>query len=124
MIIDELGYLSINKDVAKFFFQLIDRRYEKRSTIFPKNDNDNDELQPKPDCEMLYKELAKHDVTRTLLWEECAREFKAVGKMPIRYSQFCNYLNHYLEINKATMHFEHNHQKDGEWSDDCFRKGT
>ncbi|WRK55999.1 ATP-binding protein [Coprobacillaceae bacterium CR2/5/TPMF4] len=31
MIIDELGYLPINKDDAKLFFQLIDRRYEKEA---------------------------------------------------------------------------------------------
>ena len=37
-------------------------------TIFPKNKNDNEELQPRPDCEMMYKELQKPGVTRTLLW--------------------------------------------------------
>lgn len=42
-------------------------------TIFPKNKNDNEELQPRPDCEMMYKELQKPGVTRTLLWEEYAR---------------------------------------------------
>ena len=46
-------------------------------TIFPKNKNDNEELQPRPDCEMMYKELQKPGVTRTLLWEEYAREVKA-----------------------------------------------
>lgn len=76
-------------------------------TIFPKVDNDNEELQPKPDCEMMYKELQKPGVTRTLLWEEYSREVKAAGKIPLQYSQFCNYFNHYLEVNKATMHFEH-----------------
>jgi len=69
-------------------------------TIFPKNKNDNEELQPRPDCEMMYKELQKPGVTRTLLWEEYAREVKAAGKIPLQYSQFCNYFNHYLEINK------------------------
>lgn len=39
LIIDELGYLPINKDDAKLFFQLIDRRYEKRSTILTTNIN-------------------------------------------------------------------------------------
>lgn len=37
LIIDELGYLPINKEDAKLFFQLIDRRYEKRSTIITTN---------------------------------------------------------------------------------------
>lgn len=37
LIIDELGYLPIKKEDAKLFFQLIDRRYEKRSTILTTN---------------------------------------------------------------------------------------
>lgn len=77
-------------------------------TIFPKDAAaDNDALQPKPDCEMLYKELQKPGVTRKLLWEEYSSEVKAAGKIPLQYSQFCNYFNRYLEVNKATMHFEH-----------------
>lgn len=39
LIIDELGYLPIDKEDAKLFFQLIDRRYEKRSTIITSNIN-------------------------------------------------------------------------------------
>ena len=37
LIIDEIGYLPIDKEDAKLFFQLIDKRYEKRSTIFTTN---------------------------------------------------------------------------------------
>lgn len=37
LIIDELGYLPIKKEDAKLFFQLIDRHYEKRSTILTIN---------------------------------------------------------------------------------------
>lgn len=33
LIIDELGYLPIDKEDSKLFFQLIDMRYEKKSTI-------------------------------------------------------------------------------------------
>ena len=33
LIIDELGYLPINKEDSNLFFQLIDMRYEKKSTI-------------------------------------------------------------------------------------------
>ena len=33
LIIDELGYLPIDKEDSKLFFQLIDKRYEKKSTI-------------------------------------------------------------------------------------------
>lgn len=41
LIIDELGYLPIEKDDAKLFFQLIDMRYEKKSTILTTNINFN-----------------------------------------------------------------------------------
>lgn len=39
LIIDELGYLPISKDDSKLFFQLIDKRYEKYSTIITTNIN-------------------------------------------------------------------------------------
>lgn len=41
LIIDELGYLPINKEDSKLFFQLIDMRYEKKSTIITTNINFN-----------------------------------------------------------------------------------
>lgn len=37
LIIDEFGYLPLKDDEAKLLFQLIDRRYEKRSTIITTN---------------------------------------------------------------------------------------
>ncbi len=39
LIIDEIGYLPIDAEDAKLFFQLIDFRYEKRSTILTTNIN-------------------------------------------------------------------------------------
>lgn len=39
LIIDEIGYLPIDSEDAKLFFQLIDMRYEKRSTILTTNVN-------------------------------------------------------------------------------------
>ncbi|MBA4537818.1 ATP-binding protein [Bacillus aquiflavi] len=39
LIIDEIGYLPIEQEDAKLFFQLIDMRYEKRSTILTTNVN-------------------------------------------------------------------------------------
>lgn len=39
LIIDEIGYLPIDKEDSKLFFQLIDKRYEKKSTIFTTNIN-------------------------------------------------------------------------------------
>lgn len=37
LIIDELGYLPIDEEDSKLFFQLIDRRYERKSTILTTN---------------------------------------------------------------------------------------
>ena len=39
LIIDELGYLPISRADSKLFFQLIDRRYERNSTIITTNIN-------------------------------------------------------------------------------------
>ncbi len=41
LIIDELGYLPIESEDSKLFFQLIDMRYEKKSTILTTNINFN-----------------------------------------------------------------------------------
>ena len=37
LIIDEIGYLDMQKDSASLFFQLISKRYEKSSTIITSN---------------------------------------------------------------------------------------
>ena len=42
LIIDEIGYLPIDKTDSNLFFQLIDMRYEKKSTIFTTNINFGD----------------------------------------------------------------------------------
>jgi DNA replication protein DnaC len=39
LIIDEIGYLPIDASDAKLFFQLVDLRYENKSTIFTTNSN-------------------------------------------------------------------------------------
>ena len=41
LIIDELGYLPIDREDSKLFFQLIDKRYENKSTIITTNINFN-----------------------------------------------------------------------------------
>ncbi len=37
LVIDEVGYLALDRDEANMFFQLISRRYEKGSTIITSN---------------------------------------------------------------------------------------
>lgn len=39
LILDELGYLPIDKEDSKLLFQLIDKRYEKKSVIITTNIN-------------------------------------------------------------------------------------
>lgn len=75
--------------------------------LFPKSNDDNANLQPKPDREMMYLELQRPGVNKMVLWQEYSKEVRATGKIPLQYSQFCNYFNQYIERNKATMHFEH-----------------
>ena len=41
LIIDEVGFLPINKDDANLFFQLISKRYEKHPTIITTNKSFN-----------------------------------------------------------------------------------
>lgn len=50
LIIDEIGYLPIDPEDAKLFFQLVDARYEKKSTIFTTNVNFKswEEIFPEP----------------------------------------------------------------------------
>lgn len=42
LVIDELGYLPIEKEDSNLFFQLVDARYEKKSTIVTTNMNFNE----------------------------------------------------------------------------------
>lgn len=42
LVIDEIGYLPIDKEDSNLFFQLIDMRYEKKSTILTTNMNFNE----------------------------------------------------------------------------------
>ena len=60
-----------------------------------------------PDYEALAKELNHKGVTKKLLWEEYVQQCDVVGKLPYKYTQFCVNFNKFLEIHKATMHFEH-----------------
>ena len=60
-----------------------------------------------PDYEALSRELNRKGVTKKLLWEEYVQQCDVVGKLPYKYTQFCVNFNKFLEIHKATMHFEH-----------------
>ncbi len=59
-----------------------------------------------PDYKSLSNELTKKGVTKKILWEEYIRNCDAINKIPYKYTQFCVKFNKYLEVNKATMHFD------------------
>lgn len=54
--------------------------------LFPKSNDDNDNLQPEPDCEMMYLELQRPGVNKMILWQEYSNEVRAAGKIPLQYS--------------------------------------
>lgn len=73
--------------------------------LFKKNNKESMYLIP--NYKSLSNELMKKGVTKKILWEEYVQHCDVIGKMPYKYTQFCVRFNKYMEINKATMHFEH-----------------
>src|SRR5699024_3947850 len=55
------------------------------------------------DFENVHKELAKPNVTLTLLHDEYVREAKSVGKIPYAYRTFAEHYHNYAMKYKATM---------------------
>jgi transposase len=60
-----------------------------------------------PDFEYIYRELARPNVTLTLLWDEYCGKCHSEGRKPFMYSQFTQLYRDYAVRNKATMHIEH-----------------
>ena len=56
-----------------------------------------------PDFDKIHKELAKPNVTLTLLHQEYAVECRTSGKIPYAYRTFCDYYNAFARKHKATM---------------------
>lgn len=57
-----------------------------------------------PDCEYIYREMAKSGVTLSLLWSEYCEQCRINNELPLMYSQFCRYYRKYANTTKATMH--------------------
>lgn len=55
------------------------------------------------DFEYVHKELARPNVTLTLLHDEYVREAKSVGKIPYAYRTFAEHYHNYAMKYKATM---------------------
>jgi transposase len=63
-------------------------------------------LRKLPDCEYIHRELAKHGVTLSLLWNEYCESCRVSNEIPLMYSQFCNYYRKFAATTKATMHIQ------------------
>ena len=60
-----------------------------------------------PDFSEIHKELAKKDVTLTLLWEEYCVKVRDSGGIPYMYTQFCEKYRRWARVTKATMRITH-----------------
>lgn len=80
---------------------------ELSEVLFPKANAQSNSLYLEPDYESLSHELMKKGVTKKLLWEEYVQQCDTIGKIPYKYTQFCVRFNRFLEVTKATMHFDH-----------------
>ena len=61
----------------------------------------------KPDMEYLHQELAKSNVTLTLLWNEYLEQCRMENSRPLMYSAFCYQYHQFAAKYKATLHIEH-----------------
>jgi transposase/DNA-binding phage protein len=70
--------------------------------LFP-DKNEMGNIQKKPDCEYIHKELAKSGVTLSLLWDEYSLNCRENKEIPYSYRQFCRFYHAYATKTKATM---------------------
>ena len=49
-----------------------------------------------PDCEAIFHEMAKPGVTLTLMWAEHSKQCHAEQVIPLKYTQFCDYIANML----------------------------
>ena len=75
---------------------------ELREQLFPAESFPS--LRKRPDCEHVHKELAKSGVTLSLLWQKYCESCRQNNEIPLMYSQFCYWYQHYAMTKKATMH--------------------
>ena len=60
-----------------------------------------------PDYPYIHRELARHGVTLTLLWEEYRRKYYDEGKKPYMFTQFGEKYRKWARVTKATMRIQH-----------------
>lgn len=77
------------------------------SILYP--DRDVKDARPLLDCEYIYNELAKPNVTLSLLWSEYCAKCKATGMHPYQYKQFIKKYKAYGASKKATLRIKRKH---------------
>ncbi|MCI0184211.1 Insertion sequence IS5376 putative ATP-binding protein [Acidibacillus sp. S0AB] len=92
LIINEIGYLPIEREDAKLFFQLIDMRYEKRSTMLTTNVNFRawDEVFCEPKLANAILDRILHHATVVTIVGDSYRLKNHLAKDD---DSFCTYLN-------------------------------
>lgn len=60
-----------------------------------------------PDFARIHTELARKNVTLTLLWTEYCEKVRAYGGVPYSYTQYCEKYRRWARVTKATMRITH-----------------
>jgi hypothetical protein len=69
-----------------------------------------------PDYEYVHREMAKSDVTLSLLWVEYCEQCREASEIPYKSTQFNKYYSDYVRKTKATMHLNHKPREIMEWT--------
>jgi transposase len=76
-----------------------------QSLFYPKSVNQSNRKEP--DYQYIHNELAKYNVTLTLLWSEYCESCYAEGLTPYMSTQFCDKYRKWARLTKATMRIKH-----------------
>ena len=79
---------------------------ELQAFLFPKK-NSSLPYYAMPDFAKIHRDLAKPGVNLTLLHEEYMNRCYAEGKVPYKYTQFCEKYRRWAKVTKATMRIQH-----------------
>jgi len=76
-----------------------------QSLFYPERTSQSDRREP--DYQYIHSELAKDNVTLTLLWNEYCESCYAEGTTPYMSTQFCDKYRKWAKLTKATMRITH-----------------
>jgi len=90
LVIDEIGYLPLQRQESHLFFQLVARRYEKASTVFTSNKAYSEWGEVLGDnviASAVLGRILHHSVTMNIRGESYRLQFRRKAGMPPPYSQ-------------------------------------